>query len=314
MGQQFINNGDQIGDPTAESIWQSFQKAKLNFAELYSQSFEQKGFKKQFLSLSGIPSSITGELERVAYAIQRGQNYDVNNANGEAFTATEGKKFVFFTSTQVGTNQTNYGFIYRFYRIHLAGQSFGGSSGSGTIINNSHISPAGSWSINTDGDPDLFIDLGDIAALNVWDVFNEGQEAPNDGEPWEIEGERIIIATQNGTPTTWRFVGNERLEIESGSWGGDDITDPDYLAAIEADFDLLSNQPSDSVSAPTVTINNRTYTLVKNINNNNDANAAVLETNDYAMNVLYPDNKFAPISIYNGTTWVPQGEFEIQQY
>lgn len=310
MVQQVINNGNQIGDPTAETVWQSFEKAKLNFAELYAQTFEQKGFKKQFLSLSGIPAEITGELERVAYSIQRGQNYDGNNANGEPFTATEGKKFIFFTSTQVGTDQTNYGFIYRFYRIHRSGQSFGGSASAFSDITNADISPAGSWSINADGDPTLFLDFGDIGQATIESVFNQGQEAPNSGEPWLIDGERIIIAISDGVPTTWRFVGNERLDITSGLWGGDDITDPEYLEAIAADFDLLSNQPSDPVSSPTVTIHGRTYPLVKNPNNI----GATLETNDYAMNVLYPGNKFAAISIYDGAAWVPQGEFEITQF
>lgn len=248
MGQQIINNGDQVGDPTAETTWQSFEKAKLNFAELYLQAFTQQGYFKQFLSLSNIPVEITGELERVAYAIRRGQNYDLNNENGTAFVAPSSQKFIFFTTTG---DYNNPAISYKFYRIHRAGQSFGGDiSGPATPnpITNADISPAGSWGIDQTSNTDLFIDLGDIGATNVEDAFNLGKPAPDSGDEWLVEGERIIIATSNGNPTTWRFVGNERLGITTGLWGGDDITNPNYLASIAADFDLLSNQPPATIS------------------------------------------------------------------
>ena len=239
--KQVINNGSFLDDPSAEAVYTSFEKAKINFNTIWL-LLENQGFEKFFLDLNGIETDGVMELEYVAAAIERGKK--VSGAYGGVWTvAPIGRKPLFYTITPSGTptiggSGTGISYEYRFYRVHKKGQVFGGSGG--VLIEANDVSPAGSFIIGSvNQNPSLYINLGDIGTADVWDAFNLG----DGGDPWLISGIKNIYATQSGVNRTWSFTGNQRLNIDSGEWGGSDISNPDYLAAIEADFDLLSNQP-----------------------------------------------------------------------
>lgn len=242
--QQIINNGAFLNDPSAETVYASFEKAKINFASLWNMA-QNQGYEKIFLSLSGIDTSVS-EMEYIAAAIERGKLVD--GAYGTPFSIEPaGREPLFYTATPLGNtggtaNETD-SFEYRFYRVHKKGQIFGGNGG--VLIESSDVSPAGSYTVGApDENPGLYISLSDIGSTNVWTAFNRGKPAPNLGDPWTVSGLTLVTATQNGLLRTWNFTGNQRLGIDSGNWGGSNITDPDYLSAQQADFDLLSNQPS----------------------------------------------------------------------
>jgi len=128
MAIQVINNGSNIGDPNAESVWQSFEKSKLNFQEIEG-LLENQGYQKEFLDLNGIDTT-KDELTYIAEAIERGKK--VGGQYGTPWQADIGKKLLFYTvsSTIVGdpnSPSSTLEFYFRFYRVHRKGQVFGGS-------------------------------------------------------------------------------------------------------------------------------------------------------------------------------------------
>lgn len=244
MAQQIINNGDFANDPDAELTYTSFEKAKLNFAELYA-ALGFRGYKEHYLALTGIDTS-QSELTYIAQAIQRGRPTP-QTANGYSpYTCDVGEIMIFKTIVQLNSDQTGASTITRWYRMHRGVESIGGTGlpGGGVVIgfiplSSSEVSGAGQLTTNAETNEDLYINLGDIGAQEVEDVFNDGQPAPNDGEAWVIDGERFITATQNGEDRIWRFILNGGVY---GNWGGDDApTDPETYLATADNFDLLSN-------------------------------------------------------------------------
>ena len=242
---QVINRGDFLNDPSAENVYTSFGKAKTNFSNIWTM-LENQGYEKIFLSLNGITTDGKTEMEYIAEAIERGKATGGGAYGGVWTVKPIGRKPLFYTITPTGesgltgTPNPNLGFDYRFYRVHNKGQVFGG--GGGVFINADRISPAGSFSIGGTGSgtsSDIYIDLGNIGTANIWTSFNLGDA----GNPWTITGLSLVTAIQNGISRTWSFTGNQRLDIDTGEWGGSDIFNPAYLAATEDDFDLLSNQP-----------------------------------------------------------------------
>lgn len=244
LPKQIINNGEDINDPSAETIYEAFEKTKINFDTIWK-LLEQRGYKQEFLSLTGIDTT-KGEMEYIAEAIQRGKS--VGGAyNGEHWSSEIGQEIIFLTitSNDAVSHAESTSFTptweYRFYRVHVKGQKIGGTAGA--KVTSSSVSPAGSFSIRP-SQKEFFIDLGNIGSSNVWTEFNRGQPEPNLGMPWVISGLSMVRATQNGSQKTWRFSGNVRLGIDTGHWGGSNVTDPDYLLAESEDFELLSNQPA----------------------------------------------------------------------
>ena len=255
MAQQIIDNGTFLDDPTAEAVRDAFTKTNANFTELYNQILSG-GYVKYYLNLEGININ-QSELQYIADAINRGQNYDVNGNNGTPFTKTSGTEFIFYTIVFVGGDQTNPRYLHRYYRVHSSTSQIGGNIP--LQATSDDISPAGSLEINPETNQDLFIDLGEIASQNVWDVFNQGQ---SNGDAWGISGTTFVIATQNGTDKTWRFIGGD------GLWGGDDFgTDPEIYQADANDFDLLSTE--ETVSFQETIPVNASFSAVNEIPLNN---------------------------------------------
>lgn len=222
--RQIINNGSFLNDPLAETVFAAFQKTNINFDNLW-QLIQNQGYEKIFLDLSGVDVT-QSELEYVAEAIENGVD------GGQPWEiARAGRKPLFYTVTPTGN-----GFEYRFYRVHKKGQIFGGSGG--VLITADDISPAGSMGVSS-SNSDSFINLGNIGASEVWTAFNQG----DGGNPWTVRGLTLVTATQNGVFRTWIFIGNQRLGIDEGQWGGSNITDPNYLASTSSDFHLVTNQP-----------------------------------------------------------------------
>lgn len=270
--QQIIDNGAFLDDPNAEAVYYSFEKSKINFDNLWLMA-QNQGYEKIFLSLSGIDTN-QSEMGYIADAIERGKR--VNGVWGTPFTISPaGREPLFYTATPTampnigggGGNTPSY--EYRFYRVHKKGQVFGGNGG--VLITSNDVSPAGSFNVGAVSDPtssDFYINLGDIGGQDVWTVFNQGKPAPNLGDEWSVSGITLVTAIQNGNTKTWSFVGNQRLGIDEGLWGGDDISNPNYLAAQDVDFDLLSDQPTVSpdlfVTKTSLHWNN--YTLATGVN------------------------------------------------
>ena len=249
--RQVINRGEFLNDPSAENIYTAFGKANINFQNLWTM-IENQGYEKIRLDLNGIDTE-QQELKYIADAIERGKSTGGGSYGGVWTISPAGRKPLFYTITPSGTDglapgtpDPNLSFEYRFYRVHKAGQVFGGSGG--VFITSEDISPAGSLIIGGSGSPgssDIYIDLGDIGTNNVWTQFNLGNpDSTPIYEPWTISGLSLVTAIQNGVSRTWSFTGNQRLGIDEGEWGGSDIMNPEYIAAIEDDFDLLSNQPT----------------------------------------------------------------------
>lgn len=248
--RQIINTGSYLDDPTAETVYTAFNKTNLNFSNVW-RLLENQGYEKIFLDLKGIDTT-KQELEYISEAIERGKRVSPG-VYGDIFSVSPiGRKPLFYTVTPSGVptigepvGSSSVSYIYRFYRVHKKGQDFGGNGG--VFIGSSDISPAGSFTINgteNNGSSDIYINLGDIGSSNVWDKFNEGKPSPNLGDPWFIKGLSIVSATQNGVSKKWIFNGNQFLGLEEGYWGGSNITDPNYLSAIEEYFELISDQPT----------------------------------------------------------------------
>lgn len=237
MALQIINNGLFAGDQNAETIYASFEKTKLNFAELWDLT-KYQGYKRFNLQLVGLDTT-KPESEYIAEAINRGRR--VGGSWGGAFTVeSRGQAPIFYTATPVSSekNSPQHTVIteLRYYRVHRPGQSFGGT---GLRVAPFDVSPAGSTIISGDAQPELFINLGDIGTTNIWTAFNQG----DGGSAWHVEGIAIVTAIQQGVSRAWLFTGNDRLGIPEGDWGGSNVTDPDYLAAIEADFTSITAEP-----------------------------------------------------------------------
>jgi len=182
---------------------------------------ENGATKEHFLNLSGIDTSVS-ELDYVASAII---------TKGE-FLKETGEQMVFQTSVVIGTDQSDYGILKRWYRFKRNDNNVGGVTG--FVVTDNDIMPDGRIEINLQDNSDLFIDLGVINNPDtVESVFNLGIL----GEPYVIVGEQFITGILDGVDTIWRFNGGD------GAWGGDDVGDPEYLAATAVMFDNLSLQP-----------------------------------------------------------------------
>lgn len=227
--RRIINHGSFLNDPDAEFVFDSFKKTEINFQNLWEMT-KYQGYELFFLDLRNVDTS-RPELYYIADAIMQ----------SEWEVGIYGKEPLFYTVTPTENTTGGGGFAqtavfnYRYYRIHKKGQKFGISN----TITAQDISPAGSLNISESIDGSMFIDLGNIGTQNVWDAFNLG----DNGTPWHIEGLKFITATQNGNSRVWVFVGNQRLGIDEGDWGGSNTTDPNYLAATQDDFHLVTNQP-----------------------------------------------------------------------
>lgn len=191
------------------------------------------GTKEIFLNLQGIDTSVP-ELEYVAARINQG---NTSTDPASPFLADANQILQFYTVVQLNNDQTNSRFLKRWYRVKPVLTSVGGSSPVNTI-SASDLMPDGREEVNPETNADLFIDLGDIGASEVWTAFNLGQPSPNDGDPWIIVGEKYITAVQNGIEKIWRFIGGD------GAWGGDDINDPGYLESTDLDFYDMGGEPN----------------------------------------------------------------------
>lgn len=216
------------------------------------------GTKEIFLNLQGIDTS-QSELEYIAQRINQGNTF---TDPASPFLAGANQILQFYTSVQLNNDQTNSRFLKRWYRVKPYLNSVGGANPVNTV-SASDLMPDGREEVNPETNADLFIDLGDIGASEVWTAFNLGMPSPNDGDPWIIEGEKYITAVQNGSDKIWRFVGDD------GAWGGDDVNDPGYLESTDIHFYDMGGEPgSDPGYSETIPVRNYS-TLVPTIDLSN---------------------------------------------
>lgn len=239
------------------------------------------GTKLYTLSLDGIDTSLP-ELEYIRDAVNRGRLSTVGigttiNPSGSyiPFTNNDGQIMNFKTVTLSNDGES---FNLRYYRMLKSFTSVGGANPVNEITEDD-LMPDGKIAIDLQN-PDLFISLGDIGVSNVWDAFNLGQpEVDGVRQPWDVNGEVFVSATQDGDDKLWIFNGG------TGIWGGNNpllITE----TALEGMFEILTDdvEPTEPISIP-----------VESLASITDPTTGLIILDSDNLNVL---------KYYNGTDWI----------